>query len=410
MKKTASQQVIKASLDLVKSGLIARTWGNISSKIDNESFAITPSGKAYDSLTEHDIVTVQTKDLSWSHDLKPSSEKGIHSLVYQFKKDVHFVVHTHQINASSLSSLHGSISVFDKATAKFIGDKIPVAKYALPGTKPLMRNVGKALKAFSSNAVIMGYHGAVCFGKDAKETFLVAQKLEHACQDFLFHAAEKKHKRRITNWKDIYDLFLEKNSHSEIATKKKHLENQYFFDSIRTKDGFTLLDKNQKKLQTFLFETKEETTNKDALTNIELAALWHKAIYNTNHKVKAIHHSLNQDVMTISCSKKKVFPLLDDFAQIVGVSASNIELSEIAYNSKDLKKVMKYRNGFFAHAAGAFTYGSSLADAQAAAMVLQKNSRAFIASHLLLDKVKFIHPVEAWLMRIVYLTKYSKQM
>lgn len=413
-KDTAAQQVIEASLQLVKSGLIARTWGNISCKIDDNFFAITPSGKAYDSLTIENIVEVKIKDLSWSHDLKPSSEKGIHSLVYKLKEDIHFVVHTHQINASALSSLKGSIPVFDKSLANFIGAEVPIAQYALPGTRSLMKNVGKVLKEFSSHAIIMGYHGAVCFGKDAKETFLTAQKLEQACQDFLFHESAYKHKTKITNWKDFHNLFLEKFlfDKNEESYHIKPLEEQYFFDSIREQNSFILLDKNQKQLETFFLESKGEvfSQRKDTLTNTQLAAVWHRAIYNANPKAKAIHHSANDDVMTLSLSKQELFPLLDDFAQIVGVSAKHIDFSEMAYNDKDLKKTMKHRNGFFAHGAGAFVYSSSLADAQAGAMVLQKNSRAFMAAYLLSKKVKFIHPAEAWLMRFVYLKKYSKQM
>jgi hypothetical protein len=93
--------VVKAGLELVRSGLIARTWGNVSCRIDGETFAITPSGREYHSLTADDIVTVKIKDLSYEGSIKPSSEKGIHAAVYQLYPDMNFVIHTHQENASS---------------------------------------------------------------------------------------------------------------------------------------------------------------------------------------------------------------------------------------------------------------------------------------------------------------------
>ena len=53
---TAKQQVIDAGNRLVAQGLISRTWGNVSYRIDDKSFVITPSGKPYDTLTPAQIV------------------------------------------------------------------------------------------------------------------------------------------------------------------------------------------------------------------------------------------------------------------------------------------------------------------------------------------------------------------
>ena len=39
----AKQLVIKAGIEVVEYGLIARTWGNISCRVDDKKFVITPS-------------------------------------------------------------------------------------------------------------------------------------------------------------------------------------------------------------------------------------------------------------------------------------------------------------------------------------------------------------------------------
>ena len=46
----AKSLVIEAGLKLVREGLIVRTWGNISARISDEQFVITPSGKGYETL------------------------------------------------------------------------------------------------------------------------------------------------------------------------------------------------------------------------------------------------------------------------------------------------------------------------------------------------------------------------
>ncbi len=180
----AKNLVVKAGLELVRAGLIARTWGNVSCRIDGETFAITPSGREYQSLTAEDIVEVKIKDLSYKGSIKPSSEKGIHAAVYQLYPDMNFVIHTHQENASAVSAT--GLDYF-RPTAEFseLDKTVVCAKYALPGTKSLIRNVTEALKISTGHAVILKHHGTLCFGKSYEDAFKAAHQLEIASGAFI---------------------------------------------------------------------------------------------------------------------------------------------------------------------------------------------------------------------------------
>ena len=112
---------------LVEKKLVARTWGNISARISDEQFVITPSGKAYESLTPDDIVVVNIKKCTYEGDIKPSSECGIHADVYAARPDVNFVVHTHQTYASVVSILGIDIELTEEEK-QFLGDRIPCAE------------------------------------------------------------------------------------------------------------------------------------------------------------------------------------------------------------------------------------------------------------------------------------------
>ena len=101
----AKKLVIEAGLKLKNEGLIVRTWGNISARISDTQFVITPSGKAYENLSPDDIVVVNIKKCTYEGDIKPSSECGIHADVYAMRPEVDFVVHTHQTYASVVSIL-----------------------------------------------------------------------------------------------------------------------------------------------------------------------------------------------------------------------------------------------------------------------------------------------------------------
>ncbi|MDF2871470.1 MAG: class aldolase/adducin family protein [Anaerocolumna sp.] len=132
--KEAKISVVNAGKKLVKVGLIARTWGNVSCRISDTQFVITPSGRDYMSLTPEEIVTVAIEDLSYEGNIRPSSEKGVHAEVYKHKSDVNFVIHTHQENASVISTL-GLESVKADVQYPLLGKKIICAAYGLPGTE-----------------------------------------------------------------------------------------------------------------------------------------------------------------------------------------------------------------------------------------------------------------------------------
>ena len=102
-KRIAQELVVKAGLELMESGLIARTWGNVSARISDNVFVITPSGIPYEKLTPDDIVEVTIDELEYDENgLKPSSEKGVHAAAYKHHPEVDFVIHTHQIAASAV--------------------------------------------------------------------------------------------------------------------------------------------------------------------------------------------------------------------------------------------------------------------------------------------------------------------
>ena len=54
----AKYHVRATALELKKEGLIVRTWGNVSARVDENTFVITPTGRDFEGMTNEDIVTV----------------------------------------------------------------------------------------------------------------------------------------------------------------------------------------------------------------------------------------------------------------------------------------------------------------------------------------------------------------
>ncbi len=183
-RKEAKSLVVNAGRELSRSGLIARTWGNVSCRIDENAFAVTPSGREYQTLTAEDIVEVRLTDLSYEGEIKPSSEKGIHAAVYRLFPDMNFVIHTHQENASAVSAA-GLDSFTPPPGLPELGASVICAEYALPGTKALVRNVSEALKVSTGHSLILKHHGTLCWGKNYEDTFRAARELETASGSYI---------------------------------------------------------------------------------------------------------------------------------------------------------------------------------------------------------------------------------
>ena len=183
--------IVQTGLILLEKKLVARTWGNISSRIDEKHFAITPSGLGYETLTADDIPVFNMEDETWTG-RKPSSEKRIHAACYAQYPEVNFVIHTHQDYATAIG-LVGTGTSGNAGTAgaaanlemtdeeKALLGEIKVASYGLPGTKKLKKGVEEALKA-GSKTVLMLHHGAVILGKDKEDAIHKAEVLEEVCR------------------------------------------------------------------------------------------------------------------------------------------------------------------------------------------------------------------------------------
>jgi len=192
--KEAKDLIKKAGLELVEKQLIARTWGNISVKVSDSEFAITPSGIPYDKLNDDNLVVVKIEDCSYEGNVKPSGERKVHVGIYKIRPDVEFIIHTHQNYATAIST-----DGIDK-------DFAPVAKYGLPSTKKLVKNIVKCLINHpNSDVCLMERHGALILGKEYDEVFSKALELEEKSKELYEHfASEKPAKVELKPYLDDY--------------------------------------------------------------------------------------------------------------------------------------------------------------------------------------------------------------
>jgi L-fuculose-phosphate aldolase len=179
----AREIVCASGKKLVKEGLIARTWGNVSVRVSETEMIITPSGRKYEELTPKDMVLVNIHTLKYEG-IKPSSELKLHCEIYKTRPHIQSVIHTHQLYASIVAAAQKDVEVLDPDHQAILGGNvIKAAPYALPNSKSITIDTAKAVG--KSNAALMSNHGALCIGVNMENTFNVAHTLEAACKQFI---------------------------------------------------------------------------------------------------------------------------------------------------------------------------------------------------------------------------------
>lgn len=401
--QAAKELVIKAGKEVVASGLIARTWGNISCRVSDTQFVITPSGRPYEGLTPEEIVLVNIADLSYDGDVKPSSEKGIHAEAYKLRPEVNFVIHTHQMQASVISTLGFDINSVDAKSAEVIGDNVPLASYGLPGTGKLREGVVAAIKRSDSKAVIMAHHGALCMGESYEDAFAVAAELEKVCAAFICRKYGELTGTIASNLETVYDFVAHRFENKKFAAAPQ-------FEACNSARDGSVFNISAVNGNGEVSRIDIKTGDLVAGDNYPASAELHRAIYKKRKDVNYIVHNQNPEVMAVSKTTKVMKPLLDDLAQLVGVTVKNavFDPNSTLKSSKKVVRALKGRNGVLLANNGALCVAGSEYDATAVEMVMEKGCKAEVGKKLF-GTGKPINPIETRLMRFVYLQKYSKQ-
>jgi len=171
----ARTALVDAGRRLADEGLVARSWGNVSVRLDARTMAVTPSGVLWNDVTPEMIALVDLETGDWTGTWKPSGERKVHREIYRRRPEIGAVVHTHQNAASVCAAARRPVPTPSGV--------VPCASYALPGTKTLTKATAAALR--NGSAVLLANHGVFTVGGDLDEAFRQAASLEAACADHL---------------------------------------------------------------------------------------------------------------------------------------------------------------------------------------------------------------------------------
>jgi len=161
-------------------GLNRGTAGNVSVR-SGDGFLITPTGMPYAALVADDI-PLMALDGTHQGRRKPSSEWRFHRDLYASRPEVGAVLHAHSPFAVSLACLRYDIPAFHYMIARFGGDSIRCADYAIFGSAELSNAALAAMH--ERKACLLANHGLLVAGRDLDEVLALAIELEELCEQY----------------------------------------------------------------------------------------------------------------------------------------------------------------------------------------------------------------------------------
>ncbi|MEF9961989.1 MAG: class II aldolase/adducin family protein [Erysipelotrichaceae bacterium] len=186
MLESLKKDVCEIAKKAQKDGLCIHKSGNFSAR-DAQSglIVMTPTAVDREVLTPRDLIVMDMdanviENLS---NLKPTSEALMHLTIYETRKDIMAIAHTHSAFATTFAIVNNVIPaiVYEIAGLGLKKARIPVAPYGRPGTPALAQSVIETCK--EADCFLLEKHGVVCIDEqNIEEAYLKAAYVESLAQ------------------------------------------------------------------------------------------------------------------------------------------------------------------------------------------------------------------------------------
>lgn len=187
MFETEKRAVLDAALEIKNNRLISLSGGNVSLRVGENRFLVTPSGMRYDAMTPDDICLINEKCEVLEGCRKPSSDSS--ALVYMFEHmpKVNAIIHTHQPWATAAGFAVDELPEFQVTIIDACHNPVKVAPFT--PSSAIGMGILATEYAGDSLAVILKHHGVIAFGADMDEALYSAVYLEESAKTFVLAKA-----------------------------------------------------------------------------------------------------------------------------------------------------------------------------------------------------------------------------
>jgi len=173
-------QLVETARELLRSGLVEGTAGNLSARLDERRVVMSPSSLPYETMTEDDLVVIDLDGSVLEGTRAPTSEKALHLACLRKYPELGAVIHSHAKCATMFAITRRPIPCVIEEFDVFVGGEVPVADYRLTGSDELGEEVSRHVA--NRGAVLMANHGLLTVGKDLAGALKVARLVERTAE------------------------------------------------------------------------------------------------------------------------------------------------------------------------------------------------------------------------------------
>lgn len=173
-------RLLATALELLQTGLVEGTSGNLSLRLPDASVLMTPTSVGYPTMTRDDLVVVDAAGAGIEGTRAPTTEKALHLACLEAHPDVSAVIHCHAKYATMFAVTRQPIPCVVEEFGLYVGGDVPVADYRLTGSDELAQEVARHLH--DRSAVLMANHGLLTVGKDPEQAAGIARLVERTAE------------------------------------------------------------------------------------------------------------------------------------------------------------------------------------------------------------------------------------
>ncbi|WP_442600272.1 class II aldolase/adducin family protein [Neobacillus sp. D3-1R] len=157
-------------------GFVAANDGNISVRVDENTFLVTPTGVSKGFMTPEMLIKIDSEGNVLEGVCKPTSEIKLHLQVYKERPDIHSVVHVHPPYATAFAIAGIPLNQATMPESIVTLGSIPIAEYGTPSTDELSKSICPHIH--NHNGALLENHGALTWGATLDQAYFRMESLE----------------------------------------------------------------------------------------------------------------------------------------------------------------------------------------------------------------------------------------
>ncbi len=157
--------------------------GSMSLLIDENTIAISPSKLDYDELSVEQVNIMNIDGTFVSKPSPASRDSSFHLAIYQARKDVKAIIHTHSTYATSLALVNKGIPYITVGMKFHCKGSVDIVPFDFPDSPGLNEQIIKHLS--SKNAVLIQNHGLICVGQTLADCYETTEFVEDLSESYV---------------------------------------------------------------------------------------------------------------------------------------------------------------------------------------------------------------------------------